>query len=309
MSDHLDRLLDSSPTGNSAGAAPAPTSERDALLALHLIHDLHLAPLSGLGDRARWQHHPAVAALKSELETGYLERLEARLPALVGDAAEDPVARIRSIAARDLVPPVYEWLSEEATPDEIAEFLALEGGPDGGFDDLVAVCQLGLSGEPKLELARNYWDEMGRGTAEEVHSTLHRDHVEALELPRIDRAELPIEALRRSALTGVLATNRRLQPELVGALGTIEIQAGPRCRRVLEGLRRIGAGPEALAFYEEHAVADPRHGKDWLDRAIRPLAGDPAWAAGMIRGAEYRCAVNHDFFARLAAIGDRRRAA
>ncbi|MDP9071611.1 MAG: iron-containing redox enzyme family protein [Actinomycetota bacterium] len=40
-------------------------------------------------------------------------------------------------------------------------------------NDLVAVCQIGMEGVAKLELARNYWDEMGRGQAADVHAELH----------------------------------------------------------------------------------------------------------------------------------------
>jgi hypothetical protein len=56
-------------------------------------------------------------------------------------------------------------LADEADLAELVEFLAVEDDPDGGFDDLVAMCQLGLDGLPKLALAVNCWDEMGRDRA------------------------------------------------------------------------------------------------------------------------------------------------
>lgn len=282
-----------------------PRDERDMLLALGVIHRLHLAPLDELGAKARWQHHPAVARLKGELEDRFLEWLTARSRHWLDRQLRhtddgDAVSTIRSLASRKLVPPVYDWLADAAGTEEIRWFLALEGGPDAGFDDLVAVCQIGIDGEPKLELATNYWDEMGNGDDRAVHTNLYRRLVSALELPPVDENGLPLEALRRNTLTGLLATNRRLQPELVGALGTIELQAGPRCRRVVRALQRVGAGRDSRAFYEEHATADPRHGKDWLDRVVGPLGQRPFWASGMIRGAAYRCAVNDDFFSYLS---------
>lgn len=283
-------------------ASAGPRDERDQLGTLLLVHDLHLAPLEEVGARSRHQHHPVVAALKARLETALLDRLDAQVALDDCGAGDDVVAGIRAVAAVDLVPPVYDWLATDASFEETLAFIALEGGPDGGFDDLVAVCQVGLAGEPKLELARNYWDEMGRGAAADVHTELHRDLRHALELPLPPRSELPLEALQRSALLSTLATNRHLQPELVGALGLVELQAGPRCRRVVKALRRLGAPPEALAFYEEHATADPRHGKDWLDHVVRPLAADPRWAPGMLRGARLRAAVNRAFF---SAAGER----
>ena len=288
--DGLEALTDAEPAG-----------ERDALLTLLAIHDLHVAPIERLGDTVRFQHHPAIAALKWRLDAWLVERLDAADAAVDWDLAGDAVAALRAIGRIGLVPEVYTWLAEEATEDEIRTFLTLEGGPDGGFDDLVAACQVGLDGEAKLELARNYWDEMGNGTLDRVHTELHRKLSRAVGLRPVPRDEQPTEALLRSALGSVLATNRHLQPEMVGALGLIELQAGPRCRKVVAALERVGAGDDALDFYQEHAVADPRHGKDWVDNVVATLGDDPRWAAGMVRGARWRSLVNARFFARLAA--------
>jgi hypothetical protein len=272
-----------------------------ALLKLLGIHDLFLAPIEELGARARYQHHPTVSAMKWYLEDELIRWLDERDLETEWDLPTDAVAAMRSLGGRELVPPVYDWLAEEATLEEVVAFLSLEGGPDGGFDDLVALCQIGLAGEPKLELARNYWDEMGRGSLRAVHTELHRRLSTALGLRAVPRAELPPEALLRSALGSLLATNRYLQPELVGALGLIELQAGPRSRRVVGALRRLGAAGDALAFYEEHAHADPRHGKAWVDHVVGPLAADPVWSAGIVRGARWRSLVNERFFTTMGA--------
>jgi hypothetical protein len=209
---------------------------------------------------------------------------------------------MRAIGVQGQVPDVYEWLAHDADREEIVGFLSIEGGPDGGFDDLVAACQIGLDGEPKLELARNYWDEMGNGSPARVHTELHRKLTGALGLACPPREAQPVEALERSVLTGVLATNRWLQPELLGALGLLELQAGPRCRKVVAALERIGAGEDALDFYVEHATVDPRHGKDWIDNAVTPFEGDERWVAGIVRGGRWRSIVNAGFFDALAGM-------
>ncbi len=272
---------------------------RDALLTMVSTQALHTAPLSEL-DGAEWfQHDPDVARLKGELEVRLLARLDTadgELPRLPDDA----VAAMRMIARQDLVPEVYDWLASEATLAELVEFVAIEGGPDGGFDDLVAICQIGLAGIPKVVLGTNYWDEMGRGVPAAVHTELHHQLVGALELPEMAPEDLPVEALERAALNGLLATNRAFQPEMIGALGLLELQAGPRCRRVVAALHRLGAPPDAFPFYEEHATADPRHGKDWLDRGVTSLlATTPQWGARIVRGARWRSDVNRRLFAAL----------
>jgi hypothetical protein len=271
------------------------TSRRERFLTLLWVYDLRLGDLARVGAAARYAGHPAIAALAWELENDWLHELYSLSdPVLSGD---DVVAGMRALAARDRLPEAYEWVARSATWDEVVRFLALEGGPDGGFDDLVALCQVGLSGEPKVELARNYWDELGNGSLDRVHTVLHDRLVAAIDLPRVPLGEQPVEALERAALGGLLSTNHWLQPEMLGALGLIELQAGPRCRLVLRAFDRLGAPAEAYPFYVEHAEVDPRHGKDWLDNAIVPVvAAHPEWAPRILRGALWRSRVNAAFF-------------
>ncbi len=49
-------------------------------------------------------------------------------------------------------------------------------------------------------------------------------------MPRIPHEQMPIAALERVALGGALATNRWLQPEMLGRSALLELQAGPRYR-------------------------------------------------------------------------------
>jgi len=239
--------------------------------------------------------------VKSRLEAGWLDQLElAWLGAghlAEATTAERAVTAMRSVAARDRLPEAYKWLAKDASWPELVEFLALEGGPDGGFDDLVSACQVGLSGSAKVELAQNYWDEMGNGDPAAVHTVLHNELVAAIAMPRVPREQLPVAALERAALGGLLATNRWLQPEMLGALGLLELQAGPRCRLVLQAFNRLGAPAAAYPFYLEHAEVDPRHGKDWLEKAVGPtVAKYPGWGPRIVKGAWWRSTINLAFF-------------
>ncbi len=124
------------------------------------------------------------------------------------------------------------------------------------------------------------------------------------------RAELPVEALERVALGGLLATNRWLQPEMLGALGLLELQAGPRCRLVLQGFDRLGAPPGAYPFYLEHAEVDPVHGKDWMDKAVVPTVAErPDWGPRIVKGAWWRSTTNLRFFEAVRSTLTARRAA
>ena len=50
-----------------------------------------------------------------------------------------------------------------ARADEMVPLQEVAG--EAGFDDLLAMTQVKMPVQAKLEMARNYWDEMGRGAA------------------------------------------------------------------------------------------------------------------------------------------------
>ena len=294
----------------------SPVDRRDRFLTLLQVYDLHTAPLEVVGDAVRFQGHPVVADLKSRLEAAWLVELEEQWAAFEPEAdpttEEGVVTSLRGVAVHERIPEAYKWLARTADWEQAVQFLALEGGPDGGFDDLVAACQVGLSGSAKLELGKNYWDEMGNGDPEAVHTVLHDKLVAAVQMPRVPRSQMPVEALERAALGGLLATNRWLQPEMVGALGLLELQAGPRCLMVLKAFDRLGAPEAAYPFYVEHAEVDPVHGKDWVEKAVAPLVAErPEWGPRILRGAFWRSRINLAFFEQLRAelVGEARSAA
>ena len=272
---------------------PDALDHRAAMAALLDVYALHLAPLEELDGAEHWQHHPRIAALKG--------RLEARCAPGSTTVHRRPTAtRSRRCAGSRTTRwcrPSTSGSRSRHTREELVDFISHEGGPDADFDDLVAICQVGLQGLPKLTLGANYWDEMGRGELPAVHTELHHRMADALGVRSMPVDELPMAALERKALNGYLATNRALQPEMMGSLGMIECQAGPRCRRVVAAMRRLDVPDGALPFYEEHAAADPQHGKDWLEDAVTPLvASTPDWGPRIVTGAAWRATVNRRFF-------------
>jgi hypothetical protein len=95
----------------------------------------------------------------------------------------------------------------------------------------------------------------------------------------------------------LLGLHRRLRGALVGHLALFEITSSVPNRRYADGLRRLGAGAGATAFYDEHVVADAVH----ESVAAVDLAGgladqDPAlipdvlWGASALRELEGRFA-------------------
>jgi hypothetical protein len=68
--------------------------------------------------------------------------------------------------------PLFPWLADICSMADMKWFLGQEVAGEAGFEDLTALTQVKMPVGPKLELARNYWDEMGRGNEKGMHGPL-----------------------------------------------------------------------------------------------------------------------------------------
>lgn len=166
--------------------------------------------------------------------------------------------------------PLFEWLANSATAEQMKWFLTQEAAGEAGFEDLVAYTQVKLPVQAKLECARNYWDEMGRGKPKAMHGPLLENMVAELGLqPSIESTVWESLALANTMLG--LARTRRYTYHSLGALGVIELTAPWRAARVAEGMRRLGFSRKARAYFDLHAVLDVEHSRAWIKEIIHPL--------------------------------------
>lgn len=204
--------------------------------------------------------------------------------------------------------PWFDWLAAAAAADDMSWFLAQEVAGEAGFEDLLAYAQVRLPVRAKLELARNYWDEMGRGKPRAMHGPLLQRMARELRLAQQHHVVVE-EALALGNLMAGLALNRRYAFHAIGALGVIELTAPGRARQVVAGMRRLGMGPAVRAYYELHAAIDPLHSQAWNREVIAPLVeGDAERARAIAEGALMRLlAGQHCFerYRRLRAVAAR----
>ncbi len=184
--------------------------------------------------------------------------------------------------------PLFDWLSDEASLAEMRWFLAQEAAGEAGFDDLLAYTQVRLPTRAKLELARNYWDEMGRGRQRGMHGLMLSNLID--ELGIVASLETTVsEALALANTMLGLAMNRRYAYHAVGALGVVELTAPGRVAKVAEGLKRLGFDARQRAYFDLHAAIDIRHSRDWNSEVIAPLVhADPECARFIAEGALMR---------------------
>ncbi|HEX8192623.1 MAG TPA: iron-containing redox enzyme family protein [Allosphingosinicella sp.] len=240
-----------------------------------------------------WQATLDEDARMQRLEGAFLETLRAEIAGRAAEAPDDVDGFIAWFEAlQDNGPgqgdPLFPWLAEEASLDDFRWFLAQEAAGEAGFEDLTAMAQVKVPAEAKLELANNYWDEMGRGNPKGMHGPMLNALIDELELEaEID--DTVWESLSLANSMTAMAVNRRYAWHAIGALGVIELTAPGRSRATADGLKRLGLDGKARRYFELHAVLDVRHSKDWNDKVFRPLvAGDPRRARAMAEGALIR---------------------
>jgi len=176
---------------------------------------------------------------------------------------------------------LFPWLAKRATMPQMQWFLTQEVAGEAGFDDLVALTQLRLPTQAKLELARNYWDEMGRGREDGMHGPMLEATARELGL-KPDIETTVVEALALANMMLALASSRRYAYQSLGALGVVELTAPGRVALVNEGLRRLGVSVRGRRYFQLHAGLDIRHSEAWNREAIRPIVATEPEAARLI---------------------------
>lgn len=204
--------------------------------------------------------------------------------------------------------PLFAWLAESAPAGALRWFLEQEAAGEAGFDDLVALTQVKLPLRAKLELARNYWDEMGRGDERGMHGPMLGRLTTALGLDT-STERIVLESLALGNLMIALGFNRRYAYQSIGALGAIELTAPGRAAEVSRGLKRIGVSGADRQYFALHATLDVKHSEAWNREVLRPLVAEsPELAVPLAEGALLRLSAGARCFERyrreLWQLGD-----
>jgi hypothetical protein len=289
-------LLEALQRAPHALAPPERTPPADALgdedlqLALYLCYELHYRGLDGVDDR--WEWEPSLLALRAGLEADFEAALEAAVPPATGAPDTEPGdmdVALRAIADADDGPSLSRHLERDGTLEQFLEFAVHRSAYQLKEADPHSWAMPRLSGPPKAALVEIQADEYGGGRAERIHAELFARAMRALGLDDeygayLDR--IPAVTLATVNLMSFLGLHRRRRGAIVGHLALFEMTSSVPNRRYADGLRRLGLGEEATAFFDEHVEADAVHEAiAAVDLAGGLVRQQPALGADVLWGA------------------------
>jgi hypothetical protein len=282
--------------GSLAATVADPVGDDDLQLGLYLCFELHYRGFPGC-DPA-WEWSPGLLSARGILERAFFAALDVAVPTepveptQVGDllfrieAADEGVSLSRHL---------------ERNPDlaQFREFVAHRSLYQLKEADPHSWAIPRLRGAPKSALLEVQSDEYGGGRPERIHSTLFAKAMRALALDDRENAYLDrIPGITLATVNLMTATGlrRARRGAIVGHLAMFEMTSARPNRRYGNALRKLGFGPDATDFYDEHVEADAVH----ENIAAFDLAGglaraEPELAADIVFGARALLALEDRF--------------
>jgi len=252
------------------------------------------------------QLHPFSCRLMRELELPWekdmLRRARVSCDLSPDALPEDADAFVSWFRNAAFLHPLYEhdlyaFLASDATREQLEWFFRMECAGEAAFDDLVALGQVGTRGEVKMEMASNYWDEMGKGKPHAVHTHLFHQLIESMDIEAPSAAALPWQVLAGVNVMLWSCISRRNAFRAQGTLGAVELLAPQRCTRVVHGALRVGIRKKAVIYYGAHAIIDIGHAEGWLSHVVKPQVGAFSGArTGIAEGLIARADASLDYF-------------
>jgi hypothetical protein len=262
--------------------ASADPYGEDLQLALYCCYELHYRGFAGVSDE--WEWDPGVLGVRSDLERLFLRALRADVA-----PGDDVAAEVDAL----LVEPaegtgVTHRLHRDGQLWQLREYVVHRSTYHLKEADPQAWVIPRLSGPAKAALVTVEHDEYGSGSPAHMHSALFAAMMNQLNLcPAYGHYldVVPAPALAEVNLMSLCGLHRALRGALVGQFAMVELTSSPGSDRLVKAMRRLGLGPAATRFYDEHVEADAVHEQVVRRGVLAPLlAAEPELAADVVFG-------------------------
>ncbi|MGN6302741.1 MAG: iron-containing redox enzyme family protein [Angustibacter sp.] len=278
-----------------AGGPESLVGDDDVQLALTMLYELHYRGLRGVDDR--WEWHGGLVTLRTQLEQAFEAALRELVP--TDDprtSADDVVATLHELTEPSRKPGLASYLARRAELEQFRELLVVRSVYHLKEADPHTWAIPRLGGAVKAALVEIQSDEYGGGRPEWVHAALFARSMRHLGLDDTYGAYVDLVPATSLAVVNAMSLfglNRRLRGAVVGHLAAFEMTSTLPNKRYAQGLRRLGAPEEAVAYFDEHVEADAVHEQI----AAHDLAGglvrdEPALSADVLLGARVALALD-----------------
>lgn len=275
--------------GAAAGDAEALYAQQSLLDRIYRLH-------TKISEQETAEGSVVVHEIGRMLEVAVAEAQDRLIePGLLDEAPSEPRAYLswlKQIARNHRVykhPYYHEFIRNQATEADLRNYVMQESVVDGRFDDLLAMMQVGTAGAAKMEIAANFWDEMGNGDHAEVHTHLFNKIFEVFEIPEEElERSLTANSLLNGNLALMLCRYRSMYAEAVGYLGMTEWMAPDRFVQVVHAWERLGLPEVGITYHRLHITIDSQHAQGWFHNVVLPAAESPYMRRAIARGILWR---------------------
>jgi len=260
--------------------------DEDLQLSLYLCYELHYRGLPGVDELWEWQ--PSLIGLRNRMEDVFTAALTEAVP-VDDDAGETIDVALRALAADVGGVSLSRFIRASATLEQVREFVVHRSAYQLKEADPHSWALPRLAGPAKAAFVEIQYDEYGSGRPDWVHAELFARAMRALGLDDAYGAYLdriPGVTLATVNLMSMFGLHRRWRGAIVGHLALFEMTSSIPNRRYGDGLRRLGQGPDATRFFDEHVTADAVHESiACVDLAGGLLQSEPGLRPSLLWGA------------------------
>lgn len=289
LSEHVfAALMDEHPAEPELAGVVADGAD-DAQIALWALYQLHYAGFDGVSDAHEWD--PTLLGVRRELERDFEERIRGRFEAAGGspNADADLAQALFAFVEAFEGPSLSSYVQRHATAQQMGQLLALRSLYQLQEADHTTWVIPRLGTRVKAATVELQYDEYGGGDPNRLHAQLYAlgmaaSGLDATPFAYVDQA--PVEVLELNNAMAMFGLHRRLRGASLGHLAAYEATSSLPCRRMAQGLERLGFAEEMRAYYLEHVEADAVHEQLAAREICAPLvAEDPSLRDDVFLGA------------------------
>lgn len=290
LSDVLFEAMRTAPHAWNGLHSVTPDSPEDAQVSLWALYELHYRGFEDVDDALEW--HPELLRVRLALEEDFERSLRDRckIPDMseARDGARFADALLEFIEDHD-GRSLASFVQRHADTEQVLGLLRMRTIYHLKESDPSAWVVPRLDAQTQAALMELQYDEYGAGDPNRLHAHLFARGIEACGLNPAYGAyvnEVPTQVLEQNNAMSLFGLHRRLRGAALGHLAAFEATSSQPCRRMSQGLDRLGLPPEIIAYYDEHVEADAVHEQLAIRTICASLvAAEPGLADDVLFGA------------------------